>query len=284
LQLNTKVRYKNKPEKMIAFFDSGFGGLTAYKEVEKLMPEYDYVYLGDGARAPYGNHNAEIVTQYTEEAVQYLFEKQGARLIIIACNTASAFALRHLQGKYIRDTKTKDKNILGVIFPVVEKAAEITKTGHIGVVGTHGTVESCTYDKELKKVAPKSKIFSQPCPLLVPFIEEGWHKKPEARSILKKYLLPLKSKNIDTLILGCTHYPFMQKDFQRIMGKKCQVLQTGKTLAESLKDYLKRHEEIEKTLTRGKKRKFLTTNSTERFEEFAKKFLKMNVKAKKVDL
>lgn len=266
---------------MIAFFDSGFGGLTVYKEVVRLMPEYDYVYLGDGARAPYGNHDQNTVQRYTEEAVRYLFER-GARLIIIACNTSSALALRYLQGKYIRDAKVKDKNILGVIFPVVEKAAAITKTGHIGVVGTRGTVESGTYNRELMKLAPNAKIFSKACPLLVPFIEEGWHQKPEARTILKKYLLPLKSKNIDTLILGCTHYPFMLRDFKRIMGKRTQVLNTGETVAESLKDYLERHPEIEKKLTRRGKREFLTTNSTERFEEFAKKFLKLNIRAKKV--
>lgn len=268
---------------MIAFFDSGFGGLTVYKEVERLMPEYDYMYLGDGARAPYGNHDAGTIKRYTEEAVQYLFGK-GARLIIIACNTASALALRYLQGKYIRDTKTKDKNILGVIFPVVEKAAGVTRNGHIGVVGTRGTIESHTYDRELAKLAPNARIFSKACPLLVPFIEEGWHEKPEARMILKKYLLPLKSKNIDTLILGCTHYPFMLKDFKRVIGKRTQVLHTGEVVAHSLKDYLKRHPEIEKKLPRHEKREFLTTNSTERFEEFAKRFLRLNIKAKKINL
>ncbi|MBU1992115.1 MAG: glutamate racemase [Patescibacteria group bacterium] len=268
---------------MLAFFDSGFGGLTVYKEVEKLMPEYDYMYLGDGARAPYGNHTPEIIKKYTEEAIEHLFDK-GARLIIIACNTASALALRHLQQKYIRDTKATDRNILGVIFPVVEKAVEVSKTGRIGVVGTKGTIESQTYDRELTKLHSDAKIFSKACPLLVPFIEEGWHTKPEARMILKKYLLPLKSKNIDTLVLGCTHYPFMLRDFQRMMGKRTQVLHAGKIVAESLKDYLKKHPELEKLLSKKGKRKFLTTDSTEKFQDFAKKFLKMDVKAEKVEI
>lgn len=258
---------------MIGFFDSGYGGLTVMKEVIKLLPEYDYIYLGDNARAPYGNRSKETVLKFTEEAVNFLFEK-GARLIIFACFTASALALRELQEKYLRNPKSKykDRKILGVIRPVAEKAANLTKSGRIGVVGTRGTINSKAFDVELKNLRPKVFVHSQACPLLVPLIEEHWHKKPEAKMILRKYLRPLKSHNVDTLILGCTHYPLMIADFKKIMGARTQVLNSGEIAARSLADYLKRHPEIEAELTRGGKREFFTTDSAEKFCEFAKKF------------
>lgn len=243
------------------------------KEIVKAIPSYDYLYLGDNARTPYGNRSKETVTNFTEEAVKFLFEK-GARLIIIACNVASALALRSLQEKHLRNPNSayRDRKILGVIKPVVERAARETKTGRIGVVATRSTVASNTFEIELKKQNPAISVSQQACPLLVPLIEEHWHEKPEAKMILKKYLRPLKSHNIDTLILGCTHYPLMAKDFKRIMGKRVKVLDSPKIVAESLKEYLERHPEIESQLSRGGQKTFFTTDDPERFLEFVKTF------------
>ncbi|MBN1494664.1 glutamate racemase [Candidatus Peregrinibacteria bacterium] len=269
---------------MIGIFDSGYGGLTVLKPLLKILPEYDYMYLGDNARAPYGIRSRDTVKKYSEEAVEFLFA-QGASLIITACNTVSSLALRHLQQKYLRDTGDKSKKILGVIKPVAEKAVEITKTYRIGVVGTRGTIESKAYDAELKHLNESVKVFSRACPLLVPLIEERWHHKPEARKILKTYLKPLKSANIDVLILGCTHYPLMHNDFQKYAGRRIKVLDTGKITALSLKDYLGRHPEIEEMLQKNHTRQYMTTDSPEKFMEFANRELHLNIKeVKKVQI
>lgn len=271
---------------VIGIFDSGFGGLTIMKEIATALPQYDYLYLGDNARTPYGNRSKETVTKFTEEAVNFLFEK-GCRLIIIACFTASALALRELQEKYLRNPKSpyRDRKILGVIRPVVEKASKTSQSGRIGVVATKGTVSSHAFEIELKHQKPTLTVIQQACPLLVPLIEEGWHKKPEARMILKKYLRHLKSHNIDALILGCTHYPLMIDEFKRIMGKRVKVLHSGKIVVEALINYLKRHPEIEEQLTRGESQKFLTTDDAERFAEFAKNFAGVKIThAEKVEL
>lgn len=267
---------------MIALFDSGIGGLTVLKPILEKLPEYDYMYLGDSARSPYGSRSPEAIKEFSEEAVEYLFSR-GVKLIIFACNTASAVALRHIQQKYLNGAKETERKILGVLIPVAEEAAENTKTGRVGVVGTKATIDSQAYDTEIQKIDPKTKVYGQACPLLVPFIEEGWHTKPEATSILRKYLKPLKACNVDTLILGCTHYPFMQKQFEKYMGKKTKVFNTGEVVAKKLKDYLARHPEIEEKLTRAKtgqgKRLFLTTDDPASFKTFAEKHLGIKIKS-----
>lgn len=271
---------------MIGIFDSGYGGLTVMKEIVKMLPEYDYFYLGDNARTPYGNHSKETVTRFTDEAVRFLFEA-GAKLIIIACYTASSLALRELQEKYLRNPKSRyrDRKILGVIRPVTEQAVYKTKSGRIGVVGTRATISSKAFETELKHQKSSITVVTQSCPLLVPLIEEHAHKKPEARIILRKYLRPLKNHNIDTLILGCTHYPLMIDDFKRMMGRRIQVLNSAKTVAESLKSYLERHSEIEKQLERRGKQKFYTTDDPELFRDFAKSFAGISLnRAEKVHL
>lgn len=262
----------------IAIFDSGYGGLTIMKEILAILPEYDYIYLGDNARTPYGNHSKETITRFTDEAVQFLFSK-NARLIIIACYTASALALRDLQEKYLRNPAShfRDRKILGVIRPVAEFAVQKSKKGRIGIVGTRATIQSKTFEIELKNQNPNLKISTQACPLLVPLIEEHWHKKPESLMILKKYLRPLKNHNIDTLILGCTHYPLMIADFKRIMGKRIQVPDPGKIVAQSLQNYLQRHSEIESQLNKNGERAFFTTDDPEKFSEFGKKFAGVNI-------
>ena len=250
---------------MIGVFDSGYGGLTVLKPLLEKLPGYDYIYLGDNARAPYGVHSPEKVQEFSEQAVDFLIEK-GCKLIIVACNTASSAALRQLQN-------TASQKTLGVLIPAAEHAAEISPDGGVGVVATSTTIQSGVYEKEIKKIAPNARVYSQACPLLVPFIEEGWQDKPEAISILKKYLKPLKSKQIDSLILGCTHYPLMMKHFKRVMGAKTKIISSGDAAAEKLVDYLERHPEIEKELTRGGKREFYTTDSGSKFQKYVEKHL-----------
>lgn len=268
---------------MIAIFDSGYGGLTVLKPIMELLPEYDYLYLGDNARAPYGNHSQENIKKFSEQAVDYLF-KQGAKIIIFACNTTSAVALRSIQKKYLKGKDEKDRKILGVLIPAAEEVVKSTKSKKVAIVGTKATVDSKSYDEEIHKLDPSIKITSKACPLLVPFIEEGWHKKPEATSILKKYLRPLKTHNPDTLILGCTHYPLMEKEFKKIMGNKVKVLSSGETTAKSLKDYLGRHPEIESKLSKKGKREFLTTDDPEKFKEFTQKHFGMKIKPTPIQL
>jgi glutamate racemase len=269
---------------MIGIFDSGYGGLSIYKEIVSLLPEYDYVYLGDNARAPYGNRSHDTIKEFSKQAVDYLFVN-GCRLIIFACNTASSQALREIQEEYLRKPNVTDKKILGVIRPVAEEAVKLTKKKQVGVVGTRATVHSNSYEQEILSLDPDIKVYSQACPLLVPLVEENWHSKPEARIILKKYLRPLKNRNVDVLILGCTHYPFLIKDFKRYMGKRVQVPHPGIIVAHSLRDYLKRHPEIETLLSKKGLRSFLTTDDPERFMEFGNKFFKEKIKeVKKIHL
>ncbi|MBU0667868.1 aspartate/glutamate racemase family protein, partial [Patescibacteria group bacterium] len=189
------------------------------------------------------------------------------------CNTASSQVLRELQQEYLRTPDVKDRKILGVIRPLAEQAVKITRNGNIGVVGTRGTIESKSYETEIKHLNPAVHVHGRACPLLVPLVEEGWSHKPESRMILKKYLIPLKSENVDTLILGCTHYQFMLQEFKRIMGKKVQVPNPGEIIAASLKDYLKRHPEIETLLTRKGGRHFLTTDDPQRFAQVGGAFM-----------
>jgi len=296
-------------EAMIGVFDSGYGGLTILKDLLKELPQYDYMYLGDNARAPYGNRSNETLIKYGEQAVEYLFE-QGCALIIIACNTASSNVLRHLQEKYLRKPGVTNRKILGVIKPQVEAAIKISKQGKIGVVGTNSTIESKSFDIELKNLRPDLQIAKQACPLLVPLIEEDWYRKPETKMILKKYLRGIKSYNVDTLILGCTHYPFLYRDFCRIMGKNVNVINPGPIVAQSLKDYLERHPEIQKELTsqqqaseksqeysqkaasktsketaQTSKRIFLTTGDPQKFQKLGSEFLGYSLKeVRHVDL
>jgi len=261
---------------MIGLFDSGYGGLTVLEPLLRILPKYDYIYLGDNARAPYGARTPQTVQKYSEQAIEYLFE-HGAKLILVACNTATATSIRYLQQKYLRDPKITDKKILGVIKPLVEYAVEKTQCNRVSVVGTKNTVRSNAYAIEIQNLNHNIQVFSQSCPLLVPFIEENWHKKPEAKSILKKYLRPLKSKNTDIMILGCTHYPLMYKNFVQYMGKQVDVPHPGEIVANSLVHYLQRHPEIEKLLGRHGTCEYLTTDSAESFKEFGNRNLSLGI-------
>ena len=263
---------------MIAIFDSGYGGLTVLKACRERLPQYNYLYLGDNLRVPYGLRSPETIQQFSEEALRYFFTK-NIPLTVIACNTASAAALPYLQEKYLLAKGIINKKVLGVIIPVAEKAVTLTRNKRIAVVGTRATIHSKTYEKELQKLDPSIRIFAVATPLLVPLIEEGWHHKPEARSILKKYLAPVKDFAPDTLILGCTHYPMMQDVFEDILGPRVHVLDAPRAVADSLADYLARHPEIESQITKNAHPSkpgtitFTCTDAPERFSEFAQKFL-----------
>ncbi len=256
---------------MIGVFDSGIGGLTVLKRFLRDLPEYDYLYLGDNARTPYGNKSLDIIYEYTKQAVDFLFGR-GCVLVILACNTASAKSLRKIQQEWL-PAHCPDRRVLGVVIPLAEAGAEGTRFGRIGVVGTRATIESRVYEQELAKLKDSLKVYSLACPLLVPLVEEDMIGKPETNMILKKYLRRLKDKKIDTLILGCTHYPFLQKDVERIMGKNCRVLNGPEIVSQKLIHYLRRHPEIESRLSRSGSVFFFTTDDPARFRLIGEKFL-----------
>lgn len=254
---------------LIGVFDSGLGGLSVLKNFLSDVPGYSYIYLGDNARVPYGNKSPETIYQYTIQAVDFLF-KEGCHLVIIACNTASAQALRRLQQEWLIK-HYPDRRVLGVIKPLAEQAAS-SNYKNIGVIGTKATINSEAYPKEIKELNPKVKVCTQAAPLLVPLIEDGRINKPETRLILKSYLSPLKRKKIDSLILACTHYPHLEKMIKKELGKKVAVFDTGKIIATSLKNYLKRHPELK--IKKGKTDyKFYTTDTPDTFKDLAQIFL-----------
>ncbi len=265
----------NKPKNIIGVFDSGLGGLTVFKYFLQELPDYNYIYLGDNARLPYGAKSPETIYNYTREAVDFLF-KAGCNLIIIACNTASAQALRRLQQEYL-PKHYPDRRILGVIRPLAEALANNKKYKHVGVIGTRATINSDAYEIELQKLNPTLKVSQQSAPLLVPLIEEGWLKRPETKMILKKYLHPLKTKQIEALILGCTHYPFLYKETVKIMGQKIVVPHPGEIIAASLKEYLARHSELGLKTVAQPDRQYYTTDNPKLFKELAEKFLEKKI-------
>lgn len=267
---------------MTGIFDSGFGGLEILREITKKLPQYKYIYLGDTQRAPYGSRNQIAIYQFTQEAVDFLFKK-GCKLIIIACNTASSEALRKIQQNYLPSHYPK-KRVLGVIIPACEDAVIKTKNNKIGVIATESAVSSGAFIRELKKINPKIKVFQKACPLLAPIIEAGEQNSPLIDIYLKKCLSPLLKANIDTLILGCTHYGLISKKIQAIIGKNIKIISEGKIVAEKLKQYLARHPEIEKQLKKETSVKFLTTDLTEKFATLGSKFFGKTINPKKVSL
>ena len=267
---------------MIGIFDSGIGGLTIFKAIAKVLPSYELLYLGDTARMPYGNRSPESIYQFTVEGVEYLFQ-QGCELVIVACNTMSAEALRKLQQEWL-PKHYPDRRVLGVIRPIAEVAAAVSKTKRIGVVGTRATISSKAYERELQAQNSTIAVFQEACPLLVPLIEEGWHKRGETMKFIRYYLRPLKAKHIDTLILGCTHYPLLYKQFQQTAGKNITVLDAPTIVADKLVGYLHRHPEIESKLKKGNQYRFLVTDITQTFQKNAEAFLGERVKLEKVEL
>lgn len=268
----------------IGVFDSGFGGLSILREIRKVLPQYDYLFLGDNARAPYGSRSFDIVYEFTLQAVRYLFE-QGCRLVILACNTASAKALRTIQ-QHDLPVIAPTRRVLGVIRPTVEKVGDITHTGHVGVFGTPGTIQSQSYDIEIAKLHPSFKVYGQACPMWVPLVENQESDGPGADYFVQKYIRALleQSAQIDTVILGCTHYPLLLDKIRQYMPAGVSVMPQGEIVAESLADYLRRHPEMERRCCRGGSCRYLTTEDADKFGSQAGVFLGEPVSAVKVTL
>jgi len=265
--------------KSIGIFDSGFGGLNIMKGIVKKMPEYNYVYLGDTARVPYGTRSKEIIYDFTKQAVDFLFSKD-CELVILACNTASSDALRAIQQEYL-PTYYPNKKVLGVIIPTIEFALTKTENKRIGVMATEGTVSSKSFIRELLKSDRHIKVFQNPCPLLVPIIEAGEHNSKITDIVLEKYLKPLIDNKIDTLILGCTHYGILESRIKKIVGKNIKIISEENILAKKLKDYLFKHKEIERVLAKKGKYEFYSTDLTKKFDVLGSKFFGKKIQAKK---
>jgi glutamate racemase len=266
---------------MIGVFDSGFGGLVVLREFLRVLPDYDYLYLGDNARIPYGTRSDRVVIRFTEQAVEYLFH-QGCRLIVLACHTASARALRRIQQVFLPEHYPEHR-VLGVLIPTVEEALARSRQKRIGVIGTEGTVTSRSFELELKKLDPKVTVLEQACPLLVPIIESGEQDWEGTALILRRYLAPFPGR-VDTLILGCTHYSILKEQIGAIMGNGHELICSGQVTAAKLVDYLKRHPEVESRLSRGRSRRYLTTDLTPRFAQLASLFMGRALSSEVVEL
>ena len=267
----------------IGIFDSGYGGLTVFRSILDTLPRYDYIYLGDNSRAPYGNRSFSSIHQYTWESVQALF-KMGCPLVVLACNTASAKALRTIQQQDLPKNNA-DKRVLGVIRPTAEVIGNYTATRHIGVLGTMGTVQSGSYLIEINNFFPGLTVYQQACPLWVPLIENGEYDKPGADYFVKEYLdlIMAQSVEIDTLLLACTHYPLIQQKIEACLPSTVKIVSQGAIVAKSLEDYLQRHPEMERRLTKNNTQQFFTTSDdTQDFDHHASLFFSAPVQSQYV--
>jgi glutamate racemase len=256
----------------IGIFDSGFGGLTVMKEIEDVIPEYDFLYLGDNARAPYGSRSFETVYAYTLDAVRWLF-KQGCHLVILACNTASAKALRTIQQKDLPQI-APERRVLGVIRPVTESIGKMTRSGHVGILATEGTVASQSYVIEINKYFPEITVVQEACPIWVPLVECEEFDSDGADYFVKQHIGRILSADrlIDTIVLGCTHYPLLQKKIRHYLPQDIHAVSQGAIVARSLADYLSRHPETERRCSREKRRDFYTTEKAHFFDRSARIF------------
>jgi glutamate racemase len=271
----------NKP---IGVFDSGYGGLTVLKELVHTLPQYDYLYLGDNARAPYGTRSFETVYKYTLQAVQWFFG-QGCSLVILACNTASAKALRTIQQNDLI-SKFQEKRVLGVIRPTTEIIGNYSKTGNVGILGTNGTVQSGSYPIEIAKYFPGVKVFQQACPLLVPLVENNEYESPGADYFIKKYIdeLLTQSDQIDTILLACTHYPLLMAKFKKFCPPHIMILSQGEIVANSLSLYLHRHPEIDSKCSKNGTIELYTTDSKDDFDRHTATFFGKALNSKHVQV
>jgi glutamate racemase len=258
----------------IGIFDSGYGGLSVLKEIVKKLPQYDYCYFGDNARAPYGERTPDQVYAHTKEAVSFLFA-QGSPLVILACNTASAIALRRLQQEWLLD-HFPGRRVLGVLIPVAEAIAREARPGdRIGLLATPATVASGAYRKELEKILPVGcTLVEQACPLLVPLIEGGYHDHDATRAVLATYLAPFQQTPVRHLILGCTHYPLLASLIRSLLGNDTLLFSSGEHVAFALQSYLIRHPEVERTLSRDATKEYYTTGNPAEFRKQAETFLR----------
>jgi glutamate racemase len=268
----------------IGVFDSGYGGLTVLKEIVGKLPQYDYIYLGDNARTPYGNRSYETVYHYTQQCVQWFFE-QGCSLVILACNTASAKALRTIQQNDLPKI-APGKRVLGVIRPTAEIIGNFSETKCVGILATHGTVASGSYPMEIEKFYPLLKVVQEACPMWVPLVENNEHHGHGADFFVKKNLHNIfeKGENIDVLLLACTHYPLLREKIEEYMPVGVKLIAQGEIVANSLGDYLQRHPDMEKRCSKNGRRVFYTTDSIEDFDNHAVIFFGEPVSSKHVDL
>lgn len=268
----------------IGVFDSGYGGLTILDKIRKELPQYDYIYLGDNARTPYGTRSFDVVYKYTLECVTKLFE-MGCHLVVLACNTASAKALRSIQQRDL-PMLDPDRRVLGVIRPTVEAIGQYTKSNHVGLLATSGTVQSNSYPLEVRKLYKDIEVTSKACPMWVPLIENNEHESDGADYFVKKKLEELLNKDneIDTIILGCTHYPLLSHKIKKYIPDNISIISQGEIVAASLGDYLLRHPEIDKMCTKNGTCLYYTTESVEKFTSSASIFLKEEIKAEHIDI
>lgn len=268
----------------IGVFDSGYGGLTILHGIRQLLPEYDYIYLGDNARAPYGSRSFDVVYQFTRQAVMKLFES-GCQLVILGCNTASAKALRSIQQNDLPKLDPQ-RRVLGVIRPTAEVIGKLTHSRHVGVLATEGTIKSHSYKLEIQKLWNDVMVTGIPCPLWVPIIENNEADTPGADYFVKKRidLILERDPQIDTLILGCTHYPILMPKIRKHVPENVQIVAQGEYVAESLQDYLRRHPDMEQRCTKHGTVRYLTTENPEKFKENAQIFIHEEVNVEHVDL
>lgn len=271
-------------ERLIGIFDSGYGGLTVLKEIVKELPEYDFLYLGDNARSPYGSRSFQTIYEYTLECVKYLFS-QNCHLVILACNTASAKALRNIQQKDLPQLDP-ERRVLGIIRPTAEVIGNYSKTEHVGILGTSGTVSSESYKMEITKQFPELTINQEACPMWVPLVENGEYDKPGADYFVERHIVRILSQDekIDALLLACTHYPLLLQKIRKFTPEHVTLLEQGEIVAKSLRDYLSRHPEIEKKSSKTGNRRFLTTDATEDFDSQGRKFFGENIRSELVHL
>lgn len=272
---------QNKP---IGVFDSGYGGLTILKELKLALPDYDFLYLGDNARAPYGSRSFDVVYEFTLEAVRYLFD-QGCELIILACNTASAKALRSIQQR-ILPHEYPGKRVLGVIRPSAERMGEFTQTKHVGILATEGTVNSLSYVLEIEKFFPDIQIQQLACPLWVPLIENGKHTSHAGKEIIQEDIEALLARDqaIDCILLACTHYPILYDFLREIVPAHIQILSQGSIVASSLVSYLQKHPKMDAKISKSGTLQVLTTDSTETFDAHSAQFLDFSICSQHVNI
>ena len=268
----------------IGVFDSGYGGLTILSKIREALPEYDYIYLGDNARTPYGTRSFEIVYEFTLQAVNKLFE-MGCHLVILACNTASAKALRTIQMNDLPNIDP-DRRVLGVIRPTAECIGSMTQTRHVGILATAGTIKSESYPLEVHKLFEDIKVSGEACPMWVPLVENNEANGEGADFFIRKYIdnLLAKDRQIDTLVLGCTHYPILLPKIQKFIPQGVKVVAQGEYVATSLKDYLHRHPEMDMKCTREGKCRFYTTEAEDKFIESASMSLNENITVQRITL
>ncbi len=271
----------------IGIFDSGYGGLTVLREIVHTLPQYDYLYLGDNARTPYGTRSFDTVYQYTLECVRHLFDR-GCRLVILACNTASAKALRNIQQLDLPTLAPgldgPDRRVLGVIRPTAEVIGTYSKTGQVGILATRGTITSESYRVEIEKFFPDLQVFQEACPMWVPLVENGEYNSPGADYFVQQHIdrLMAQSPDIDTILLACTHYPLLINKIRQYTPDNATILTQGGIVADSLADYLIRHSELEQQISQHGNRTFLTTDSTDDFDRQATVFYGEPVRSEQV--